>query len=429
MSEIKRGRLVWSPDRKRRLVIYPTKKGESQPTVFDADQLATSLRGRSEDVIEVDLELPSGKPMRIRLADEDWVATPPSRQPPRPAPAAPPPPNRPRKFHNPYNFVPAPPRETGTEPLGDGPPVGHDSYKKGYVTGKIRVRLTVETPLLIPDAAAANSDQHAHKTFPVRVGADGKPYLPPTSIKGMLRSAYEAVMNSRLAVFEGHEERLAYRMPAPDGLKRIPARVEDHGHGLRVVLYPGDSAINGDGSADGPMYAAWLRCYGRQHARTWGVLGTNGRAVWAYVTLWHHGRFSFWNVVELRDVVAPRPTAPPSPAENRSAWAKGEPANPAQGQWVRGYVCITNWNIDRKHDERVFFSTCPANPHFPLTNELAGQWQALIADYQDEHAVERQRGLSGPPASDADWSRQITGGDDERRLIHKPGKTVRFARS
>src|SRR6202034_1746812 len=56
--------------------------------------------------------------------------------------------------------------------------------------------------------------KRGHKSFPVRLGDDGRPYLPPTSVKGMLRSSFEAVTNSRLSVFEGWNRRLAFRRDA-----------------------------------------------------------------------------------------------------------------------------------------------------------------------------------------------------------------------
>ena len=115
-------------------------------------------------------------------------------------------------FHNPYNFVPALPRngeKLKYSELGDLCPSGHDQYYSKYWSGKISVKLTTKTPLLIPDASQMDQSGE-HKIYPLRK-IDGKPYLPPTSIKGMLRAAYEAVTNSRLSVFEKHDQKLMYR--------------------------------------------------------------------------------------------------------------------------------------------------------------------------------------------------------------------------
>lgn len=110
------------------------------------------------------------------------------------------------RFENPYNFVPAPLRVTKGE-LADAQPIGHHRYHPDHWSGRIQVELTTVTPLLIPDNGTENS---GHKTFGIRLDKAGKPYLPPTSIKGMLRSAFEAVTNSRMGVFCGHDKALQY---------------------------------------------------------------------------------------------------------------------------------------------------------------------------------------------------------------------------
>jgi hypothetical protein len=61
----------------------------------------------------------------------------------------------PGDFHNPYNFIPAVPRDTADSDLGDHEPAGHDSYKPNLWSGRISVKLTTQTPLLVMDAAKA----------------------------------------------------------------------------------------------------------------------------------------------------------------------------------------------------------------------------------------------------------------------------------
>ena len=56
-------------------------------------------------------------------------------------------------FHNPYNFVPAPPRQTNHSELGDHEPAGHHVYHADRFSGVIRVRMTLVTPMLLPDAS------------------------------------------------------------------------------------------------------------------------------------------------------------------------------------------------------------------------------------------------------------------------------------
>lgn len=84
---------------------------------------------------------------------------------------------------------------------------------------------------------------------------------------------------------------------------------------------------------------------------------------------------------------------------------------------VRGFVCVTNRNIDRKHDERVFFTTRSAPVLHHLTDDLCDQWRELITNYQAIHEAEIASGMTSPPAlSNSVWSRQINGGAGERAL-------------
>src|SRR5690606_17313815 len=100
-------------------------------------------------------------------------------------------PRRQPDFHNPYNFVPAPPRNISDRDLGDHPPVDQDAFLADRYSGSIRVSMIAKTPLLVPDTERAQESTNGHKTFPLRVGADGRPLIPASSVRGMLRSAYE----------------------------------------------------------------------------------------------------------------------------------------------------------------------------------------------------------------------------------------------
>jgi CRISPR-associated protein (TIGR03986 family) len=416
-----RGKLVWqgSGDKRVRRVIFPTKKGMSIPTPFDPEQLAVSLRKRTEDEVEVDLEVVGGKPVRIRPVGEPFAAAP-IQPPARPAQQRVHQGHRPQgqqerqeqrptvrgAFHNPYNFVPALPRDGITGELGDHAPIGHHVLHPDRYTGVISVKMTVKTPLLVPDSANAVDHPNDHKSYPIRVDAEGKPYISPTSIKGMLRSAYEAVTNSRLAVFAGHEDRLADRMPANEGLRLVPARVVNG----QIELLPGTSAIEPTGRPDGPMYAAWLPRYDVRTGQEGGrncvyyddnSLPQHGDEVTCWLVEVRHrsGRFSFWGVNRI--------------------FRRGQIAGtrPDDAIEVDGYVCITNRNIDRKHDERVFFTTRNEPVLRPLTAELCQQWCELITNYQSIHDEERRAGMAGPPAlNNSVWSRQVVGGPDERQL-------------
>jgi CRISPR-associated protein (TIGR03986 family) len=139
-------------------------------------------------------------------------------------------------FHNPYNFVPALPRDESKTDFDDAVPKGHATYLQSHWSGTIAVNLSVKTPLLIHDASAAQVEDNGHKIIPMRLDPHGFPYLAPTSVKGMLRSIYEAITNSRLSVFTGHNDRLAYRnLPSPSVRQEKPTWTP-----VRVIEKNGD---------------------------------------------------------------------------------------------------------------------------------------------------------------------------------------------
>jgi len=99
---------------------------------------------------------------------------------------------------SPYDFTPTPKRNLGSD-LGDRVPTGHHRLESDFYTGTLLVKMTTTTEVLVPDAYI-QIDEIGHVTKSTRRHLDGKPLIPATSVKGMLRSAYEAVTNSRLGV-------------------------------------------------------------------------------------------------------------------------------------------------------------------------------------------------------------------------------------
>jgi CRISPR-associated protein (TIGR03986 family) len=457
MNELLVGKLYLRTTKSgKQLVLDRPAKGGSQPLPVKA-QLSTELQGLGEaalDQMEVEYELEKGQVVRVRRKGQPWLAhaaAAPARgggagrtnpemrrrrqddRRPGAGQAHPEPVVRPRPpaFHNPYNFIPAPPRVTDG-PLADAPPVGHHRYHQDHWSGTISVQLTTKTPLLILDAAEGTTSDRDHKTFPTRLTASGEPYLAPPSAKGMLRSAYEAVTNSRMAILGAHDERLAYRMDAGEGLSLVPARIS---RGM-VHLLLGETADIPTESTGGRweiprklMYAAWLRRYRQPHRKEWGELAEHGRSVWAFVTRWQHDRpsFDFWNVVALRDGAAAKPTD--EPTDDRTDWEKARPAQMSSGHWVHGHVCITNQNIDRKHDERVFFlgdeHPKAATLSVPLDVEIMRQWRELIRNYQAAHRdqeVWQRRADRGNVIAPEVWKGRDPGDTAWSRHIYEDGK-------
>ncbi|GAB4213101.1 MAG: hypothetical protein OHK0012_08590 [Synechococcales cyanobacterium] len=411
---------------------------ELTKSIYD---LKRSKKLESLNNIKVEFDEVGGQPQKIREIGQEWVNplssssnTPPTKNimtssnpgqktevvtanSSTPLPAG--------DFHNPYNFIPAPSRNVGDPHLGDHHPVGHGVYHTDRYSGRIRITLKTITPLLIPDAATAKAITTDHKGFDVRMGSDGKPYLPPTSIKGMLRSAYEAITNSRFAIFESHEDRLAYRMPANIGLQMVPARVENG----NLALYTGTAQIGNDGRPSGGiMYAAWLSRYDRRERDVArfatrypsGDLPEHGESVTVWLEKYGKFRsndcsgnpvFTYWKV---RAISSGNERLSNQPSEGQQRGRHAPMGDPMKK--VDGYVCITNKNIDNKHDERVFFSQ--GNPQvMPLTTELKTKWRELIKNYQEIHEQEIKSGQYGPPALQRSvWSRHVTGGASEREL-------------
>ncbi|NMF84115.1 TIGR03986 family CRISPR-associated RAMP protein [Nodosilinea sp. P-1105] len=406
---------------------FTNAKGQYRSLKFESippDQIAEALREKIEDTpsgtLQVDFEEEGDLVLKLREAGKPWKDASLTALTARIQPVDTPKAVNPDFFHNPYNFVPALPRDGVGSELGDDKPKGHGRYLPNRWTGRIAVKLTTVTPLLISDAAEMSEDANGHKTFPVRIGADGKPYLPPTSIKGMLRSAYEAVTNSRLSVFESHDKLLAYRLPAKEGLNMIPARIESG----QVCLYPGTSRISNDGKPQygDPMYAAWLRRWDRsstgldRHAIT--LAGSSHLPIHKQrVKFWAEEfskgtTFKYWKVrkvVPYGHALGHHP-----PATRPEGYGQHRPTGKPMRQF-EGYVCVTNKNIKNKHDERIFFAT-DNEVRIPLSDNMRKRWSNLIESYQNN--ADFKNGLPCPAAlgGTAGWSRQVTEGDSERQL-------------
>ena len=331
-----------------------------------------------------------------------------------------------RAFHNPYNFVPAvPPEQSG--PLGQHKPVGHHKYHADRWNGRIEVEIETIMPLLVPDAANAETGDNGHMAFPVRTEKrNGKEYplLAPTSVKGMLRSAYEVITNSRLGVFMGHDELLAYRMTAKDGLSLIPARVTEDGEHLELLMGTVKGAPRPQPKNE-PLFAAWLPRYTVDEKTKKGMIAPwaarypnkklpeHKDEVWCWLEKFRHSKrgFTYWRVRKISENKNDLSKKQPSPSrENRSHAPTGDPMI-----LVHGWVCITNQNINCKHDERVFFHN--GTPiKLKLTNNLIERWKLLIQNYQDLHKEEIKQRINkgnncdeylGPNPGETAFSRHV----------------------
>lgn len=332
-------------------------------------------------------------------------------------------------FHNPYNFIPTPPRVLDDPDLGDHAPPGHGRYAPDYWSGRIRVTMTTVTPLIAVDAANEHVEQ-SHKTFPVRLDADGRPYVAPTSVKGMLRAAFEAVTNSRMGVFSGHQTALARRMRTNEALDLVPARIcpDPTLPGAQLIqLLPGTREPDPQDPARlrrGPACAAWLPRWDRSRGGNAagavrypnGNLPEHGDAAHAILQLHaHHRAGEHWKVMHIALSPAELP-AVPTLSSPTAAHRVGDLIQ------VQGYVWVSGHNIGNKHDERFFFDVGRVLPCNPPDLKLKQQWEALIADYR---SIERH-GAAGPD-DNRKWSRHIDPDVDAKKLRFRTG-TLGYAR-
>ena len=407
--------------RKGTLVKEATKKGHSLKLEFSnergeakalltvpMDLFGPGLRAGLDKLpvgrLEVEYDWKSGKHANIRLpgtgsADPSVVGVSPTH------------------FANPYYFLPMMDRAAFKDGLADQAPVGHERLMPGRFSGTLSVKLTVETPLLLVDRGTPNGD--GHTTHGVLMDGD-RPLLASSSVRGMLRSAYEAITNSRFGVFPGslakdgepatgNGKRLGLRLRARSALDAVPVRIENGPNGLQARLLNGTSPISKDGKlASGPQFAAWVGTY-RWTPRGRATVGHRDR-VRAWVTPWKHQRnFTFWNVEELL-IGGTNPVGPPS-GPVRPVGQRSGPDSWASPQWVEGWLCDNGRNMSNKHDERLFFDL--GTPDYAtLGSEAIEQWRELIADYRAIHVDE-----TGPSAMPGCvFSRHITAPRNEEVL-------------
>ncbi|MBV9381315.1 MAG: TIGR03986 family CRISPR-associated RAMP protein [Streptosporangiaceae bacterium] len=284
---------------------------------------------------------------------------------------------------NPYTFIPTSPRTGLPEGLGDGPPPSHGLIDPATQwSGWLVLRLVTRTPLLLPDAEAATADPDKHATYPVRVGPDGLPLLHGASVKGALRSAYEAVTGSRYGVFRGHERALAYRRPASRGDRPdvTPARVESDGKaGLRfrlckalpVPLYdppPRQGHAPQTRRKARAVGAAEIQIKNGDKTPNWGAL---------------HGEEVIFTIRQTGRPPRTRPVVDTVRlADDAAAGDRGR----------RGWLSVTGRSIERKISERLFVPAGGAA--IPVEEHHHAQWRAVLASYHDA-AEYNEPGLDG----------------------------------
>lgn len=324
-------------------------------------------------------------------------------------------------FHNPYNFVPALPRNNiKNSELGDRLPASHGKYHHSLWSGTMTIKLTTKTPLLIPDAATSHQknskEEDNHLCFDIRRNPfdESQPFLPATSIKGMLRTAYEIVTNSRYSIFVEHQDRLAYRMAARE-VNVIPARVEQHNdkklylhlmEGKNIILDNNEKNLIG-GTAKLPRYKRIYNDKDREYFRklkndngiSFPLLYDNGNPP-------EHGNLVWVRLNDFGEDDIKKSIVTRIKLRDESL----DPNPPGNGNWHKGIVFISNENIKGKKYERVFIDRSSREP-IEITSKISALWEELITNYQQIHIRDLEQ-------------RDIKGNPYDRYLESKPGKTA-----
>lgn len=146
------------------------------------------------------------------------------------------------RFLYPYNFV----RVNEAVPPEREKPASHGWLDPARYSGKFKVKVSLESPLFVPAAEPWREDPldggKVHKWFRFCRDEDGAPRLPETSIKGALRSTFEALTNSCFTVFGSGERHVGLRynpkrVDQPT-LRFLPGRVVPGGGPSRLAVQP-----------------------------------------------------------------------------------------------------------------------------------------------------------------------------------------------
>ena len=311
------------------------------------------------------------------------------------------------RFLNPYNFVRALPTPRISDPdtqlLGKCAPPPHDRWV-GY-SGKITCELAAVSPLFVSDTPAIGCDpqEKDHKIFRFfryDFGNGEELAIPATSLRGMVRSVFEAVTNSCFAHLH-YKTRLSYHLPPQDALKLVPARVERSPRTgtWRLHLLTGDAQLSIGERPRGMLYAASVLQYdpieeprrGRRSQPTTAQRQANKVALGE---LKH--KSECWAVLIKVQPPAWRVVALSANEQECAARLQQEktrnPRNVYFERPVRGYLCINNQNIENKRYERFFFSLDQRPVYADLDETIRNQYADLIRDYQNRHREDIQRG-------------------------------------
>jgi CRISPR-associated protein (TIGR03986 family) len=266
------------------------------------------------------------------------------------------------------------------------------------------------TPLLVPSGDMQEEGVNRHKVKQTRT-LNGLPDIPPSSVKGMIRSAFEAMTNSRFGEFVDHDQKLAFRQPAKDGLFAFPARVSDDGESIDIFagrdkpVHPGRAGVYLQQT--GELAGTWIfidqiDAYNAKNPEQ--KIEHGGQIEFASETLSHRNNFTY------RRVTAFRKCDFSLPEDQRLDQI---------GYLYRSEKTKLNSN---KHYERVFveFGKDHNKITLPLPDSVKRYWKNLLNNSIEAHADEDSKDFAAYIRSPEDWRELQPGVLCYVRLVSTP---------
>ncbi len=331
------------------------------------------------------------------------------------------------EFINPYNFISTPPRTVdSTHALGDRPSPSHGTFAPGLYSARIPIRLTTRSPLLIPDQPRARRSEGRPTTLSTRLDSEGGALLNGSTVKGLIRAAFEAITNSRYGLFdERHALPGAIRTDPERALSLSPAvirEIRQSPTGEPVAIADRVKSLRPVGYAVDPLPAVWLPIdeVGCPFSRTLPLeTPTLDRLeVYAWIHLQRHPsrKFYMWRVSDLALTEDKLPTVPQPPRD--ASWT--EDCKPVR---VKGIVHWTDGQFNGKHDERLVvtrlvdddreFASLETEPVL-IGPAAMREWSATLESYARAHDGDSER----------ERSRLATYIRDSSRWALTPGRTL-----
>ena len=285
-------------------------------------------------------------------------------------------------FINPYNFVPfAGPPSENPEGLRPGLPPGHGRYQPDRYCGSIDITITSETPLLIMDQARSAWDvETKHATLAVRRDSEGLPLLAASSVRGMLRSAFETITNSRMGAFSGESYQAIRELPEA-ALRKKPAIVVNGGKTLNVVMSLKPTTV-----AEQPLPAVLV-----PSAQVTRMKDRDEVVAWAYLVQHANPAYTAWRTAT---VIAAREEQPPQPADaGATAGSYRLCCGAPVAILVKGFLIKTGRTFQTrnksKHDEHLVVTEVLSGPAklsstlIAIDATIKGMWDGVLAAYRD----------------------------------------------